>query len=144
MNVRVANLESTGLKTLSGHRVIVSENDGMSSTELSIVGHDGTVVLTVELTAQGLTLRFEQADVKLKNQGAVSFDCEQFRVRAESVDIESLGNIRSLAHGNHEMAAGDTAKVIGHAVSVVSRRGDVSVKANDDVRIDGERIWLNR
>ena len=38
---------------------------------------------------------------------------------------------------------GGRASLEAHDVRIQARRGDVAVKANDDVRLDGERVLLN-
>lgn len=65
-------------------------------------------------------------------------------MQAKEVDIESAGSVRTRAGGDLEQVASKAAKLVGHEVGIVARRGDVRVRANDDVRMDGERIWLNR
>jgi hypothetical protein len=80
----------------------------------------GEIELTVEITETGPRLRFRGADILLEGTGRLALSGEEVEVRSEkAVTIE------------------------GHAVEVRSRRGDVKVDANDDVRINGERIFLN-
>jgi hypothetical protein len=87
---------------------------------LRIEGRDGEVELTVEITETGPRLTFTGADLRLEGTKRLELTGEEVEVRSEkAVSVE------------------------GHAVSVRSRRGNVSVDANDDVRINGERIFLN-
>jgi hypothetical protein len=60
------------------------------------------------------------------------------------LELRSGGDIRQSADGHHELSAGGRAKIMGRDVRVIASRGDVGIKANDDVSLDGERIWLNR
>lgn len=135
----------TVTQTVSGHRLHLCEDVASGMAELTITTEGGQIALTIELGgAQGVTLRFDQADLKLANKGTMAFECERFRVQAKDVDVESSGTLRTRAAGDLEQVAGKTARVVGHEVGIVARRGDVRVRANDDVRLDGERIWLNR
>ncbi len=111
---------------------------------LTVSAADGRVELRVRFTEAGPVLSFEAAGLKLASVGEVAVECDRFRVEArEAVELRSGGSIESTAEGDAVTRAGGTARVEGRAVEVRSRRGDVDLKANDDVRLRGERIKLN-
>lgn len=105
------------LRLRSGRTVAV---DAADPDAITVRAPDGVVELSVRFTAEGPVLRFASAAVELTATRAVSVACETFSVRA-------TGN----------------ARIEGDAVEIESTRGDVTVKANDDARIYGERVRLN-
>lgn len=95
---------------------------------LTVSSPDGDVEMEIRFTDSGPVLRFPSAALRLESEEDVEVACRDFRVRARGeVDLEAEG----------------AARLEGHAVEVRSRRRDVRVRANDDVRIDGERVLLN-
>jgi hypothetical protein len=45
--------------------------------------------------------------------------------------------------GEHSLTVGGVARTEADTVALCARLGDVTLEANDDVRLDGERIFLN-
>ncbi len=127
--------------SIAGHSVEIEDR---ASPRLIVRSPEGAVSVSIEIGRRGPVLHFEQAELTLSGAD-VQVDCDAFRVNARSsLELRSEGSISQRAEAELRATAGGTAKLIGHDVRVVSRRGDVAVKANDDVRLVGERIWLNR
>ena len=108
-------------------RAVRLTRDG-DNDALVITSPQGRVEMEIRFTAEGPILSFTSAAVRLESPTSVSLSCDDFRVRAR---------------GEVDIAAEKTARVEGHGVEVRSRRRDVHLKANDDVRLDGERVLLN-
>ncbi len=105
------------LRMRSGRTVSVDADDPEAIT---VRAPGGTVELSVRFTADGPVLRFASAALELTAARDVSIACERFDVRARGA-----------------------ARIEGDAVDIEATRGDVTVKANDDARIYGERVRLN-
>ena len=118
--------EAEDLRTTSGRTVrLVPAGD---ADILYVSSPAGAVEMEIRFTASGPVLRFPSAALRLESDGDVDVACHDFRVRAGgSVDVTATG----------------PARLEGHAVDVRSRRTDVRLRANDDVRVEGERILLN-
>jgi uncharacterized protein (DUF2345 family) len=114
------------LTTPDGRAVRLTRDGGDDA--LVITSPQGRVEMEIRFTAEGPVLSFSSAAVHLESPKSVSLSCDDFRVRAR---------------GEVDIAAEKTARVEGHGVEVRSRRRDVHLKANDDVRLDGERVLLN-
>ena len=95
---------------------------------LHVEAPDGRVEMEIRFTDDGPVLRFPSAGLRMETDQDVELACRDFRVRAR---------------GEVELEAGETARVEGYGVRVESRRADVRIRANDNVRVDGERILLN-
>lgn len=130
------------LRFASGREAIVKPGPGEES--LVVRGPEGGVELSVRFTADGPVLRFESAAFDLRSVREISLSCETFRVNAQkSVEIRAGEDMIVEARGNMESRAGGNASLEGHSMNIRSRRGDVNLEANDDIRLQGERIKLN-
>lgn len=114
------------LRLRSGRRAVFS--GGRDEDRMVVTAADGQVELSVCFTERGPVLRFEGAALRFETPGELSFDCEKLKLNA----ADSL-----------ELSAGGKMKAEAHSVDVRSRLGNVNLKANDDVRLLGERIKLN-
>jgi hypothetical protein len=103
----------------SGRQIEAAEIEGGAEL-VRIRGKDGGVVLSVELTDRGPILRFEGAALEL--------------VAPRSLDI---------ACGELNIEAREGARISGKKVEIEARQGTATVRANDDVRVEGERVLLN-
>ncbi len=102
---------------------------------LQFLSPGGLVTLTVEVTANGPVLRFD-GGIKFQASGLLELDAERVAIRGEKgVSIETGGDARIAAAGDLHSEA--------RVQNISARLGNVNVKANDDVRLRGERIRLN-
>ncbi|MEZ4589234.1 MAG: hypothetical protein R2909_22905 [Gemmatimonadales bacterium] len=115
------------LELPSGRTIVCSDAPGGGEL-VTIRGAAGAVELEVRLTEKGPVLRFEAAGIELVTEGALQARCGSFEVHA-------AGDIVERAGGTHSTQA--------HTTTITSTRGDVAIKANDDVRLNGERVKLN-
>jgi hypothetical protein len=106
---------------LASGRSVVCRSAADSCDEVTIRGPAGEVLLEVALTPAGPVLRFHAAQVQIDCQGS-------FNVRCGSFAVETAGDIVQRAGGE---------------MSLEARRGNVDVRANDDVNLNGERVRLN-
>lgn len=106
---------------LASGRSVVCRSKEESRDEVTIRGPGGEVLLEVELTPAGPVLRFHAAQVELDCRGSLKLRCESFDVRA----------------------TGEIVQQAGGGILLEAQRGDVDVRANDDVNLNGERVRLN-
>lgn len=103
---------------------------------LRVEAPDGQIRVCVTVTASGATIELDGADLAIRSSGALDLDARRLTLRArEELRLESDANLKVRAEG--------AVRIEGLEQYLVSRRGDLSVYANDDVRIDGERIKMN-
>jgi len=102
---------------------------------LTLRSSTGEVQLTVLVTEDGPVLRFRAADLDIETKGRLRLDCSSFELRADEASYVIEGDVKERIGGDLEVSA--------NACSIQSRRGDVRVWANDDVRLNGERVRLN-
>ena len=123
-----------GLELAGQHRIELRRGDALDTLEL--IGRDGKVVLAIEVSERGPVLRFEGAGLAIKAAGELSLEARRLSLHAEEALSLSTGGDLRLA------AAGDLHSV-ARVQTLTAELGDVRVEANDDVRIDGERVLVN-
>jgi hypothetical protein len=102
----------------SGRRIrLEPDADG---ERLLICTAEGEVELSVRLTPEGPVLRLTGTRVELA--------ADQLALRCRELDID----------------VGEAAAIRARSIGLEATLGNISLRANDDVEVEGERIWLNR
>ena len=107
-----------------------------SNSLIRIVGDDGRVSLTIEVTAEGPVLRFEGMNLRIESNGDLAIGARRIALNGEEgVTIASGGDASIQVFGELNTDA--------RVQNISARLGNVNVSANDDVHLRGERIKLN-
>ena len=108
----------------------------VSDSVLRILSPSGSVSLTIELTADGPILRFDGLNVRIESSGDLAIGARRLALHGrEAVSITTDGDAAVRAAGDLTTEA--------RVQNISARLGNVNVKANDDVRLRGERVKLN-
>jgi len=122
----------------------VQASDSADEELLVIHNPQGEVELTVRFTEAGPVLNFSAAAVNLQTPGELKIDCGKLKVNsADAIELSSAGDMVQVVNGDANTHIQGKSLFEAHTVNVKSRRGNINVKANDDVCIDGERVKLN-
>lgn len=121
--------------------------------------HGEPVEIEVTLSASGPVIRARAPSIEMSTDGSIDAHCRRFSVHAtESIELTSRDDVRIEADvlevlGREQVSVtsgGDLTQTVRGAsrieasrVSVHATRGDVALKANDDVQLKGELILLN-
>ncbi len=131
-----APLVSSGAEsrlTIGDHVVVVERN--AAGGVLKLIATDGSLPLEIAITKDGAVLRLGRG-LTVSLAGALSLQVESLAVNARAgITLDSGGPLQ--LH-----AAGDVVSS-GDAQTIVARKGNVDVTANDDVTLHGERIKMN-
>ena len=114
------------VKLASGRSVAVIQAAGEERVEIRSAG--GEMVLSLRLTDQGPVFSLAGASFEIAAAKSLSLSAE---------------TIHLAARGDLTMEAGATLRAGGRDVEMVAEPGQVSIRANDDVDIVGERVRLN-
>ena len=103
---------------------------------LRLIDEQGTTSLTIRLTSSGPVVEITGGSMALKVDGDLAIAARRLLLHGrEGVAISSDADAR--------IVAGQNLMTQGRRQEVTATHGDVLVHANDDVKIDGERIRMN-
>jgi hypothetical protein len=122
------------MELVGRHQLLVERTP--SANVLRLLGKNGEVCLSIEVTQAGPVLRFEGAALKLEASGDLMIEAERLAfVGRSEVVLDSGGDL--LVHAERDLHS--KARI----QNITADLGNVNVKANDDVRINGERVRVN-
>lgn len=119
-----------------GHGRTLRIESGDEADVITLRNPNGDIEVEVVITPEGPRLRLRAIDLSLVATRRVTIDCEDFELRCKrDMEVEVGGDQREVIAGvaHHE----------AHATTVETRRGDLTLRANDDARVEGERVLLN-
>ncbi len=100
-------------------RTLAVADDGLDEV-IEIRASSGQVELRVKMTEDGPVLALEGVRLSVKAAENIELECKNFSVAAsESVKLASQGELK------------------------VSSEGEMNIESPVDVRVKGEKIWLN-
>lgn len=124
----------TGLALAGGQRL---ELDRRAASDLiRILGADGGARLTIEVRPEGAVLHLHGIGLALRADGDLDLEASRIRLRArEGIELAAGGDLEIRADGD--------LRSLARSQEIEADLGDVRVKANDDVRLQGERVRVN-
>ena len=106
------------------------------SKELRIIGIDGNVSLRIYLTEQGPVIDLKAAAFRIQADQQIQLESPQIHIKAgEKLTLSSEGDLSQEVKGDIHSKA--------RIQNIEADLGNVNIKANDDVKLDGERVKLN-
>jgi hypothetical protein len=103
---------------------------------IQLLDASGVTSLTIRLTPAGPVVELAGASLALKVDGDLALAARRIHLHgSETVSVTSGAEIA--------LAAAGTLTTEGRRQNITATHGDVSMYANDDVKIDGERIRMN-
>ena len=119
--------------TIGDHVVVVERHPG--GGVLKLIAADGNLPLEIAITNEGAVLRLGRG-LTVSLAGPLALQVESLAVNARSgIALQSGGPMQLHAEGDIVTS--------GDGQTIVARKGNVDVTANDDVTLNGERIKMN-
>jgi hypothetical protein len=110
-------------------------SEGAQDT-LTLLAADGQVRLVLSVSARNLQIQSSDTGAVLSLSGAITLEADSVRVVAkEHLALRSHGSLSVEAENELSLKAG--------SVVIAATRTDAVLRANDDVRIEAERIRMN-
>lgn len=120
----------SGLALAHGQRLAVE-----TGNVLRLFGADGQTTLTVLITPAGPVLQFS-GGLEIRTDGDLGLSGKRLALHGrEGVAISTGGDM--LLHADRDLHS------MARIQNITAELGNVNVKANDDVRINGERVLVN-
>ncbi|QEF98453.1 hypothetical protein Mal15_25050 [Stieleria maiorica] len=111
------------------------QDDGQRQS-VHLMSVDGKCRLEIQITESGPVLMLNGAGLQVSVDGPLAFD-------AGKVSIHARDSMALSTDGDLSLKSGGEMHSVGRSQSIESELGDVNVKANDDVRLNGERVRVN-
>lgn len=125
-----------------GHSLAILQNE--EADVVQVRNAQGITLFTIEVSEQGTNLIVSAENIQVNAKKNLSFT-------AENVSIKSRNETTMECGGNlvHKIMGNATTNIDGDNVQeakahlIKANLGDVKIKANDDVKLNGERVKLN-
>lgn len=118
----------------AGYALDVS--DGAGAQRLDVRSPDGKVCLSITIGPDGPRVELSAASLSISARGAIELE-------GESVKLASRGDMVLKTGGDLVVEAEKAIEMTAFEAKIAATTGDLMLEANDDVRVDGERIRLN-
>lgn len=116
----------TSISLTGDRRLVLRRADGGEA--ITLLEPNGKVAVTVTITAEGITLSLGGASVEIEVEKSLAIAAQSIALHGrEGVSISTEGTLATT----------------GRRQSITSTHGNVEVEANDDVKLNGERVLLN-
>lgn len=133
MNADVpANVQTVPL--VAEQRLVIQESP--RGNLLVLLGPDGRKRFSLEVTPDGPVLCFEEGGLTIRTAGELAIDAGRIALHGrEGVAITTDGDATIQVAGDLTTTA--------RIQNITAELGNVNVKANDDVKLNGERVMVN-
>ncbi len=128
--------ESTGtaIALVGGQRLVVEQQN--ASNVLKLIAADGRLCLSIRITPDGPILMCEGGNLAIESTGVLSLAAERVAIHArEGMSLTTDGDMYFKSEGDSHSEA--------RTQHVTACLGNVNLKANDDIRLNGERVMVN-
>lgn len=122
------------LELVGGQRLVLERSP--REDVLRFVTTDGRVTLSIHVTEQGPVLRFEGASLAIQAAGELSIEAQHLRLHGHA-------GMTLTAGGDVTLATPGDLHTHARTQNITADLGNVNVRANDDVKLNGERIMVN-
>ena len=128
--------------SLAGGQTLVLTRSGHSigplpaEDLLQIIGPQGRPSVIIRVGEHGTSVELAGGPVVLSVDG-------DLRIEADRLQLHARDRLSLSSGHDAELVVEESLTTIAKRQSVTSTRGDVRILANDDVRLDGERIRMN-
>jgi len=120
---------------LSHGQVLAVEADPAGSI-LRLSGADGQLTLSIRITPAGPVLHFGGAGLAIQAEGDLAVSARRLVLHGqEGVTVASGGDLT--LHADRDLHS--KARI----QNITADLGNVNLKANDDIRLNGERVMVN-
>ena len=114
-------------RILLRHGKLLQVTSEQEHDRVVLIGKSGRIELTLEITESGAKVVVDAADLAIRAKNKVAVECDTFEVAARQIVAKAT----------------QSASIEAPDASLHATEGDLSLRANDDVKINGERVLLN-
>lgn len=125
----------TPIETRADGNASASE-DQTRTDILELLDPQGQPTITIRVSSAGAVVELGARSVTLNVQGDLGIAADNIALHArQSLNLSSAKDLA--------VNAGETLRQQAKRQAITSTLGDIDIRANDDVKVDGERIRMN-
>lgn len=118
------------------HELVVARRERGATLSVRAASGQRELEIEIAFTERGPVLRAKAAAIELETEGAIAARCSDFTVDASrSIELRAGHDVVHRAGGALSVDAAE--------IEVAARERDLTLRANDDVRLKGEHVLLN-
>ena len=137
---RQKNSNLSFIEFSSGNTIIIDKKN----EELRLINSNQLLQLVISVKEEGLIVDLNACHLNIKASDQLHLSAKKIDIEAsEQIKLKSSGNIVQDVGKDFLTEVGGTNKMIAVVHKITANLGNVEIKANDDVRLDGERVKLN-
>ena len=126
--------QPTAIDLVGGQRLVVEDHP--SANVLRLVSAEGRLTLSIRVTPAGPVLHLDGAGLMIQADGDLAVSAGRVAIHArDGLALTTGGDLRVHAAGDLH----STARI----QNLTADLGNVNVKANDDIKLNGERVLVN-
>ncbi|HNN94723.1 MAG TPA: hypothetical protein PKI03_20745 [Pseudomonadota bacterium] len=111
---------------------------------LIVSNPEGALELTIRFTPEGPVLSFTAKAIGLENSGIIKMSSESLHIQTRKhLTMDIGGSLQQTVGQQISTHAQGPLLMESRRTEIKTALGDISLEANDDVRIQGERIRMN-
>lgn len=125
--------------TVKDHTIAIDEDRG----SIAISAPSGPALLEITLTPAGPLVRLSGAEVEINAPKRIALTTDRFELAAKEAELRIAGDLHEEVGGDVHRSAEGTSSLVGRDVRLTAPVGEITLDANDDVDVRGERVRLN-
>lgn len=130
----------TAVNLMSNHTLIIDNN----SNELKLVNNKNILKLTIRFQGDKMEVDIHADKLNLVTAEEINLNSKKITVNAsDQLTLRSAGHFVQEVQKDALTEIGGINKLIAQVQKITANLGNVEIKANDDVKLDGESIKLN-
>lgn len=134
--------ETTTMDLVHGSRLEIDQQPN-GDQRLRLSSQAGVCTLTIELTATGPRVVVHGAELALEATRVLSLRAPELIVQAETARFDIAGDLTERVAGRATRLVRGEQRITASELALESIEGSLTLKANDDVTVRGERVRLN-
>jgi len=125
-----------------GHSLTVLTDNG--SDVVQVRNAEGLTLFTIEITEQGTNLNIGAKNINLIAEDKLYLSGNEITIDSNKKTVlMSRGDYENKIEGNHNTETKGDSINVAKTHLIKASLGDVKLKANDDIKLNGERVKLN-
>lgn len=125
-----------------GHSLAIIEKN--EKDLIQVRNAHGVTLFTIEVSEEGTNLNIEAENINIKANKTLNLSAEKIDLKSKKeMFIKSEGNLNQYVKGNKTIETQGENIETAKTQYIKAYLGDVKLKANDDIKLNGERVKLN-